>query len=273
MIAEPTKPAMRSARSQVSRHLRYVAGCVFLAAATLSHAQQGRDYYHANDNHADAQTLRNAEQFHIQPGIDRIKERNYPSALQDFEFILDIFPNHPGALALMSDLCDVQWRSPRCDPDSRFQAAIDRNPAAAQTYVIYGLHLQRRNQLPQAVEVYKKAISLNSNSANAHYNLALAYFDLKQFDLANQEAQISYALGIPLPGLKDKLMRAKVWKPLDADQLSRLMQPPAATPTAAATPAPAAPAAAAPTTPAAAAPTTPAAAAPAPSAKAPAPTK
>jgi tetratricopeptide (TPR) repeat protein len=228
-----------------------IACLCLMVVATASQAQRNnRDYYRANETHDDAQTLRNAELYHIGPGIDRMKGKNYPGALQDFQFILDVFPNHPQALALLSDLCDLQWRAPQCDIDSRFEAAIARNENAAPTYLIYGMHLQRRNQLPQAVESYKKSISINPNSANAHYNLALAYFDQKQLEQSNREAQIAYALGIPLPGLKDKLTRAKAWKPIEGEELKKLM--------ASAVPAPPAPAAAA-TAPAS---TTPAAASP-----------
>jgi predicted Zn-dependent protease len=266
MIAKTNSPVRRT-HTRMGMYVRRAAVCGLMIVASAASAQQmHRDYYHAQDTHDDSQTLRNTEQFHVQPAIDRMKGHNYPGALQDLEFILDVFPNHPTALAMLSDLCDVQWKSPQCDADPRFLAAIARNPTAAPTFLIYGLHLQRRNQLPAAVEAYKKSISLNPGSANAHYNLALVYFDQKQFELANQEAQISYAQGIPLPGLQDKLTRAKVWKPLDPDQLKRLMEPPPAPapPAAAAAPAAAPAAAAASTTTAPAPPVSPPATAPVP---------
>jgi tetratricopeptide (TPR) repeat protein len=240
MMAERTSQR-RTTDTQRPPFFRCLACSVFLFAAAAVQAQQGnRDYYHANESREDGQLLRNVEAYHVGPAVDRMKTHNFPSALQDIQFILDFFPNHPTGLAMLSDLCDAQWRSPQCDIDARFQAAIDRNNTAPQTFLLYGLHLQRRNQLPQAIESYKKSIALNPRSANAHYNLALAYFDQKQFDQANREAQISYALGIPLPGLRDKLTRAKVWKPIDGDELKKLMEPPAAPAAAAAAPAPAA---------------------------------
>ena len=70
----------------------------------------------------------------------------------------------------------------------------------------------------EAVEKFEHALDLNPDDINAHYNLGLAFFDLKEYDKANEQAQTSYALGAPLPGLRDKLMRAGAWKPVAASQ-------------------------------------------------------
>src|SRR5579862_647032 len=129
MIAQPStrRPGYRLTFAGAG----WIACFVLVVAATASQAQQGnRDYYRANETHDDAQALRNADLYHIGPAIDRMKGHNYPSALQDLQFILDLFPNHPQALALLSDLCDLQWRAPQCDIDSRFQVAIERNDKA-----------------------------------------------------------------------------------------------------------------------------------------------
>jgi tetratricopeptide (TPR) repeat protein len=214
-------PAGTRAESWLDRIL-LAAVASSLLLATSSMAQQGnRDYYRANETRDDAQTLRTAEQYHMEPGIVRMNSRDYPGAYGDFAFILGFFPNHPRALAMISELCDLKWKSPRCEVDEWFQKAIDRNPKAAQTYLVLGLHLHRLNRLQEAVGSYQKALSLNPSSANAHYNLGLAYYDLKQFELSNQQAQLSYALGVRLPGLRDKLTKAGQWKPLDPEELKR----------------------------------------------------
>jgi tetratricopeptide (TPR) repeat protein len=214
-------PVGRRARSCLRRTLRAaVASCLLLATASM--AQEGnRDYYRANEKRDDAQALRTAEQYHMEPGIVRMNSRDYPGAYGDFAFILQFFPNHPRALAMISELCDLKWKSPRCEVDEWFQKAIARNPKAAPTYLVLGLHLHRLKRLPEAVESYQKALSLDPLSANAHYNLALAYFDLNQFDQSNRQAQLSYALGVRLPGLRDKLTKAGQWKPLDPEELKR----------------------------------------------------
>lgn len=186
------------------------------------------DYYAAGATPQTAELLKNVEQFHIGPGRERMKKKSYQGAMQDFEFILNYFPNHPTALALVSDVCDLHWKSPQCDPGPYFEKALRINPGASQTYVIYGLHLQRRNTVDRAIDAYLNAIELNPASMNAHYNVGLAYFDLKRFDLANLHAQAAYALGYPLPGLRDKLTKAGQWKPLPADEVRKAITPPEA---------------------------------------------
>jgi hypothetical protein len=38
------------------------------------------------------------------------------------------------------------------------------------------------------------------------------YFDLKDYDKSLEHAQIAYAQGFPLPGLKHKLQKAGKWR-------------------------------------------------------------
>lgn len=217
---------------RVSRTLVALIAAVVLAVpAERACAQRGseagvRDYYTASATPDGARALANLEQHHIAPGLARLKGRNYQGAFDDFTFILSGFPNHPQALALVSDICDVQWKDPRCDSTTWFQRALEINPRIAQTHVLVGLHEQRRGRIDEAVQSYKRALELNPASSNAHYNLGLAYLDRKRFDLANQHAQASYALGFPLSGLKDKLNRAGQWKALPPDELKRMISVP-----------------------------------------------
>lgn len=215
----------KSSLTGALRMLVLAALCLGGAAAT-GQGTGNRDYYKANTTAETAQALRNVEQFHLDPGLRRMKERNFAGALQDFEFILNYFPNHPRALTLVSELCDLNWKSAQCDPQRYFERAIEINPNIAQTFTVYGLHLQRRNNLPRAVESYGRALELNPASSNAHYNLGLAYFDQKRFDLSNLHAQASYALGFPLAGLREKLTRAGQWKPLPQEEIARAITPP-----------------------------------------------
>jgi tetratricopeptide (TPR) repeat protein len=115
---------------------------------------------------------------------------------------------------LLIELCE-QWKSPRCDVQERFGNAIAVNPDVAATYALQGIYLFRATRLPAAIASFEKALTLDPNSLNAHYNLGLAYFETKQFELANAHAQRAYQLGASVPGLRDKLKRAGHWKPID----------------------------------------------------------
>jgi tetratricopeptide (TPR) repeat protein len=174
----------------------------------------GYDYYAPRTDNADIIRLKNVEGYHVAPGRAQVAARNYYYAQQEFEFILNYYPNHPQGLSLLSDLCE-KYTDPRCSAaaEARFQAAIKRNPEIGQTYLLYGIHLHRKRQLEQAVKAYQRAVELAPGSVSAHYNLGLAYVDLKQYDLANQHAQASYRLGAYTPGLRNKLEKVGKWNP------------------------------------------------------------
>ena len=181
----------------------------------LAHAQQGDLDFYAPREGADAQLFRNVEGYHLEPGRQDLANRNYRGALANSEFILDMYPNHPRALDLISQVCTA-WKSPRCDADARFERAVARNPNAATTYIVLGFHYHRNGKVEQAIASYKHALELEPGSLNAYYNLGLAYVAQKQYALGNEAAQHAYALGAQLPGLRDKLKAVGAWQPIDA---------------------------------------------------------
>jgi len=211
----------------LARSIRYVAVLCLVAAGAIAIPAQAveanRDYYTASTNREAVQTLKNVEFYHLGLAENEMKAKRYPNAFGDLEFILRYFPNHPQALSMIAELCDVKWKRQECDAQGWMERAIAINPAISQTWLIYGIHLQYLGRVPEAIDSYKKAIQINPSSANAHYNLGLAYFDNKQPELANQHAQFAALLGFQLPGLRDKLTRAGQWKPLDPEELRRQM--------------------------------------------------
>lgn len=78
--------------------------------------------------------------------------------------------------------------------------------------VIHGLYLIQSGATEEAVAKFKQARELDSKNANVHYNLGLAYFDLKKYELSLESAHVAYAQGFPLMGLRDKLKRAGKWR-------------------------------------------------------------
>jgi tetratricopeptide (TPR) repeat protein len=141
----------------------------------------------------------------------------------------------------MAENCE-RWKSPRCNADEFFQRAIARGPDIAGTYVVYGIYLLRVGRPNDGIENLKRAIEIDPDSMNAHYNIALAYLDAKQYQLANEHAQKAYALGAQLPGLRDRLKRAGHWQPAapataaEPSPAVKSSQPDAAAPSAGAEP-------------------------------------
>lgn len=213
-------------RRRAARRWRIVA-CSLLAAAATAQAQpQGNDYYQARSTKEGRSLLSRVEGYHLEQGVGKMHAGRYSYAYADFDFILRYFPNHPRGLALFAELCDVKWKNPRCDTEARLKNAIEINPRAPQTFIVYGMHLQRLNRVPEAIESYKRAAVLNPASAAAHYNLGLIYLEQKQFELANRHAQLAYSIGMPYPGLRDKLTQAGQWKAMDEDEIKRELASP-----------------------------------------------
>ena len=85
-------------------------------------------------------------------------------------------------------------------------------PDDAMVKVIYGLFLMQAGRAKDAIAKLEAARDLDTQNANVHYNLGLAYADLKQYDKALESAHRAYGAGFPLPGLKNKLKRAGKWR-------------------------------------------------------------
>jgi tetratricopeptide (TPR) repeat protein len=171
----------------------------------------GRDYYAGRGT----ELLRNVDKYHLAQGEQKLRARQYEYAFGDFDFMLSYFPNHPKALLNMAQLCG-EWKAPRCNLDVTFENAIAVNPRAAGTYVVQGIWLSRVKRNKAAIDAFKAALALEPDSMNAHYNLALTYFDERDFALANEHAQRAYALGAPVMGLRQKLEKVGQWRPLPA---------------------------------------------------------
>lgn len=207
---------LRPCRPQPRVLIRLLASLAAAFAAGVAGAAV--DYNKANDYYAALGRggVKVVDMYHLGPCEQRLRQRDYPRAMGECDFILKIFPNHPSALLLMSQICE-QWKSAKCMLDDYFQNAVAINPKAPVTYVVLGIHLHRVQQYSKAIENYQRALQLDPNLMNAHYNLALTYLKTKQFDLANAHAQRAYALGASLPGLRNMLQEAGHWEPTAQD--------------------------------------------------------
>lgn len=189
--------------------LASITAFVGFSASSADQDRRNNDYY----SNVDRNMLSTVERHHLGIGEDELKAKHYIAAQSDFRFILNYYPNHPRVLLLMSELCET-WKSPKCDLDDVFNRAVARNPNIPATFVIIGIHQVRTKQIPAAIENFKRALAIDPNSVNANYNIALAYLDSGQYELANEHAQTAYARGSPPPGLRDRLKSTGHWQAL-----------------------------------------------------------
>jgi tetratricopeptide (TPR) repeat protein len=134
----------------------------------------------------------------------------------DIAYTLRKFPNHHQALMTMGDWSLKIKQNPapagEYTVECWFDRAIRFAPNDAMVKVVYGTYLVKRGKPQEAVDQLEAALAQAGNNANVHYNLGLAYVDLKRYDKALDSAHAAYRLGFPLPGLKNKLRRVGAWR-------------------------------------------------------------
>ncbi len=192
--------------------------CILLLGLALPGlaATPASESYYGNPN---AAHLNAVERHHLPQAREKAQWENPSYAWGDVNFILRHFPNHPDALMLAIDL-SLKSGDMR-QAKELFEKAVFFDPEQAAPWVIYGLFYHRHGQLGEAIKRYQEALKRDANLAEAHYNLGLAYFKLKQYEAANQAAQKAYALGYPLPGLRRQLERADEWRPASEAAVER----------------------------------------------------
>ena len=127
-----------------------------------------------------------------------------------------MFPNHHRALAAFGKLSlRDKTLKPAGAPYSVgcfFDRAIRFKPNDGTVRMVYGNYLLKAGQPDQATEQLRIAAELQPEDATINYNLGLLYVQKKDYDQARIHAKKAYALGFPLPGLKNKLIEAKKWE-------------------------------------------------------------
>jgi tetratricopeptide (TPR) repeat protein len=84
-------------------------------------------------------------------------------------------------------------------------------PDDATVKVLHGHYLVQKSQYKEGARKLEEARALAEDNSNVHYNLGLAYFELKEYDKALASAHRAYQLGFPFPGLRNMLEREGKW--------------------------------------------------------------
>ena len=163
-----------------------------------------------------------AIRVHYEPGLYHMSQNpmslvNYQRAAAEFDYLLRAYPNHPEVLRSVAELefkkqrQNKQSRVPLFSdlppPECYFQRAISFRPDNAYLYGFYATYLHKLKRYDMALQNYQRAIQLDENNAEAHYNAGLCYLDVGDLDKAAYHADRAYELGYPLPGLRRKLER------------------------------------------------------------------
>lgn len=186
----------------------------------LIHHDEGGDY----TNPEDRKGLGVVEQFHFTPSVENLVQGSSDSLGGDIGYTLDHFPNHHRALAAMAKL-SLRDKTPRphgakYTVECYFERAMRLKPDDATVRMIYGSYLLGSKQEAAALTQLREAGRLAPDNPNINYNLGLLYVKRRDYVQARFHARKAYALGFPLPGLKNKLAAAGQWNAQDAPEAS-----------------------------------------------------
>ena len=159
--------------------------------------------------------LRTVEDYHFTLEVESLRKGATGQVGGDIDYVLRAFPNHPRALAAIVALrfksgtdrpLGTKWPVP-----CYFERAVRFVPDDGRVRTIYGVYLLRLGKPAEAIGEFKSAASLGEDGVNLHYNAGLAYFDVGDYALSLEHAKKAYALGLTLPGLRNKLEKAGKW--------------------------------------------------------------
>lgn len=157
------------------------------------------------------------EHAHFHREVEKLTEKPLTSIGSNLNYTLQAWPNHHRALASLAKFA-IRERTIGRLPGMKypvecyFERAIRWQAKDSMVRSIYGSYLSKIGRVNNAMEQFEIAIKLKSDNSTAHYNLGLLYFDKANYDKARYHAEKAYELNFPLPGLKNKLIRAGKWK-------------------------------------------------------------
>lgn len=135
-----------------------------------------------------------------------------PTPGGDLSYTLTWFPNHYQALDAMSRLSrqerTLQPRGSRHNLECWFDRAIRFRPEDAMVRVVQAFHHERWRQTDKAREAALAASALQPDDPETNYNLGLILVRLGEHELAHEHAKTAYAMGYPMPGLRNLLRQA-----------------------------------------------------------------
>lgn len=133
----------------------------------------------------------------------------------DLDYTLRAIPNHHRALGTMARVAvrtkAVQLPGAKYPVECYFERAMRFTPNDGGVRAEYGNYMYALGKSDKAFNAFRDAAAMEPENPAINYNLGLAYFQKKNYAEALTYAKKAYALGFPLPGLKNKLIAAGKW--------------------------------------------------------------
>ena len=176
-----------------------------------------KNAYGPFDYRTDKHKLWIVEAYHFNKDVESLRAGQSTSRIGgDISYTLRAFPNHIRALQSVAKLGlrekTSKPKNARYSVDCWFDRAMRFRPDDREVRVTYGVYLYQAGKREDALKILLSAEKLGEDGGNFHYNIALLYADLGNYDLALRHAHRAYAVGYNLPGLRAKLQAAGRWQ-------------------------------------------------------------
>jgi Flp pilus assembly protein TadD len=187
-------------------HAQSVPGC-----GTLQNAYGPFDY---RDPVAKEKYLPVVDHYHFTADVQTLR-RGISSAnvLDDLNYTLRAFPNHHPALNSVAEYALQGGKFPRDNAipsaECYFQRAIAWRSDDEMVRTVFANYLARSGRRKEARAQYEEALRLAPASPEIAYDAGLYFVGEGDIERAKRLADIAYAAGYPLPGLRNKIARAE----------------------------------------------------------------
>jgi tetratricopeptide (TPR) repeat protein len=162
-----------------------------------------------------ANSLAIVEQAHFTDDVENGVRGNTGTLGGDLGYVLRAFPNHPRALEALARITlrqkVTELPGAPYPTECFFERAIRFVPDDGAPRAAYANYLHALGRDDKALPLLEQAAGLAPDNAAIQYNLGLAYARGKRYDKAVAQAKKAYALGFPLPGLRQMLVDAGKW--------------------------------------------------------------
>ena len=156
------------------------------------------------------------EMRHFTPAVENLQHGSTSSIGGDLSYVLNAYPNHPRALNAMARLAEKdhapQPSGAEYSIDCYFQRAMNFAPSDPLPPMLYAIYLANHDKDQEALQNYQLSEKIEPDNPNLQYNMGLLYFKMKEYDKSLEYAHKAYDGGFPLPGLRQKLQKAGIWK-------------------------------------------------------------
>lgn len=212
----------------MKRYAFYLLGIPLLCASPLLHALSvGGEaecgslqnaygpFDYTNPTHF-ANNLSVVEGHHFTPEVEALVAGKTTAIGGDIDYTLRAFPNHHRALKAMT-LLGLKEKTDKPkgahhSVECYFDRALRFKPNDPMVHLTYSYYFYKHGKLDKAIEQAKAAEQISPDNANVNYNLGLLYAEKKNYAEARAHARKAYERGFPLPGLKNKLIKAGQWE-------------------------------------------------------------